>query len=54
VANEQDALRIDTPDSKVAVWVIPTDEEQVIADEMVALLFPDRAHLNGTNPRRDP
>lgn len=32
-ANQQDALRIEVPGSKVAVLVIPTDEEQVIAEE---------------------
>jgi len=37
-ANQRHALRIGAPESRVAVWVIPTDEEQVIADEAVALL----------------
>lgn len=32
-ANQQNALRIEVPASRVAVFVIPTDEEQVIADE---------------------
>ncbi len=30
--------RISTPDSRVAVWIVPTDEEAVIARDAVALL----------------
>lgn len=37
-SNEANALRIDAPSSSVAVYVIPTDEEQIIADEAFALL----------------
>lgn len=33
VANAANATRIEAPDAKVAVLVIPTDEEQVIAEE---------------------
>jgi acetate kinase len=43
-ANEAHALQISTPGSRVSVWVIPTDEEQVIARHTAALLAsgPDR------------
>jgi len=37
-ANLAHALRISTPGSRVSVWVIPTDEEQVIARHTAALL----------------
>jgi acetate kinase len=37
-ANAANALRIEAAGSKVAVLVIPTDEEQVIADEAVGVL----------------
>jgi len=37
-ANEAKAFRISTPDSRVAIHVIATDEEQVIADECYALV----------------
>lgn len=37
-ANAANATRIDAKDSKVGVFVIPTDEEQVIATEACALL----------------
>ena len=37
-ANHRHDLRISDPASAIAVWVIPTDEEQVIADEAMALL----------------
>ena len=37
-ANSSNARRIDAKDSKVGVFVIPTDEEQVIATEACALL----------------
>jgi acetate kinase len=38
VANDANALCIHAPDSRVDVFVIPTDEEQVIADEACMLL----------------
>jgi acetate kinase len=37
-ANVRGAGRIDAPDSRVAVWVIPTDEEGVIARHTVGIL----------------
>ena len=37
-ANQRNATRIDAPGGAVAVLVIPTDEEQVIADEACAFL----------------
>lgn len=37
-ANAANARRISTPASRVAVLVIPTDEEQVIADEALGLI----------------
>lgn len=37
-ANAQNAARIEASGSKVAVLVIPTDEEQVIAEEACAVL----------------
>ncbi len=37
-ANGCNAIRIETPSSKVAVFVIPTDEERVIADEACTVL----------------
>lgn len=41
-ANSAGATRIDAQDSKVGVFVIPTDEEQVIATEACALLKSSR------------
>ncbi len=41
-ANSASATRIDTQDSKVGIFVIPTDEEQVIATEACALLMSSR------------
>lgn len=41
-ANSANATRIDAQDSKVGVFVIPTDEEQVIATEACALLKSSR------------
>jgi len=38
-ANEAHTLQISTPGSRVSVWVIPTDEEQVIARHTAALLL---------------
>jgi acetate kinase len=37
-ANSKNATRIDTSKSRIAVLVIPTDEEQVIADEACSIL----------------
>lgn len=37
-ANGRDAECISLPDSRVGVWVIPTDEERVIASDCLALL----------------
>lgn len=37
-ANGRNAIRISTPTSRVAVHVIPTDEEQMIADECLSVL----------------
>jgi acetate kinase len=37
-ANARHATRIDVADSRIAVFVIPTDEEQVIAEETVSVL----------------
>ena len=37
-ANQVNATRISTNDSKVSVWVIPTDEEQVIARHTATVL----------------
>jgi acetate kinase len=47
-ANAAHAERIDSPSSRVAVLVIPTDEEQVIADEAMALLEPGLGDTGGT------
>lgn len=41
-ANERNALKISAPESRIAVYVIPTDEEQMIAEECVDLLRQDR------------
>lgn len=37
-ANEANAQRISAPQSRIAAFVIPTDEEQVIADETLSVL----------------
>ncbi|WP_105382221.1 acetate/propionate family kinase [Neorhizobium alkalisoli] len=37
-ANGKNAIKISTPTSRVAVHVIPTDEEQMIADECLSVL----------------
>jgi acetate kinase len=39
-ANKKHAARISTSDSKVSVWVIPTDEEKMIAQHTLKLLQP--------------
>ncbi|RWX81745.1 acetate/propionate family kinase [Neorhizobium lilium] len=36
-ANRQNALRISTPASRISIWVVPTDEEQMIAEECMSL-----------------
>jgi acetate kinase len=43
VANSQNAVRIEAAASTVAVLVIPTDEEQVIADEACSVFRPGKA-----------
>nr|WP_250809466.1 acetate/propionate family kinase [Neorhizobium tomejilense] len=37
-ANDSNALKISTPAARVAVYVIPTDEERMIAEECLAVL----------------
>jgi acetate kinase len=37
VANARNALKISTADSRVSAWVIPTDEERVLARHALAL-----------------
>jgi acetate kinase len=39
-ANDSNGPRISTADSRVSVWVIPTDEELMIAQHTLALLRP--------------
>jgi acetate kinase len=39
-ANENNGPRISTADSRVSVWVIPTDEERMIAQHTLALVGP--------------
>jgi acetate kinase len=41
VANEQSATQISTSNSQVSVWVIPTDEEKMIAQHTYTLLNAD-------------
>jgi acetate kinase len=50
VANETNALKISRPTSRVAVYVVPTDEELMIARHTLALLPPHRA-VNATHQR---
>ena len=38
IANEQQRTQISQPDSRVSVWVIPTDEEKMIAQHTYALI----------------
>ncbi len=42
-ANQAGALRIAAPDSRVGVWVIPTDEDLMIATDTLELIGPDAA-----------
>lgn len=37
-ANDSNALKISTPASRIAVYVLPTDEEQMIAEECLDVL----------------
>jgi acetate kinase len=37
-ANRAGGPRISTPDSRVSAWVIPTDEERMIAEHTLAVL----------------
>jgi acetate kinase len=39
-ANDSNGPRISAPDSGVSVWVIPTDEELMIAQHTLALVRP--------------
>jgi acetate kinase len=39
-ANVSGGPRISTPDSRVSVWVIPTNEELMIAQHTMALVRP--------------
>jgi acetate kinase len=39
-ANDSNGPRISTADSRVSVWVIPTDEELMIAQHTLALIRP--------------
>ncbi len=47
-ANARGDERISAPESRVSVWVIPTDEEQTIARQTIAVLGPGAAT---TSPR---
>ena len=42
-ANAAGGPRISTPDSAVSVWIIPTDEERMLAQHTLALLRPEIA-----------
>jgi acetate kinase len=48
-ANNTNAEVISKASSSIRALVIPTDEEQVIADEAVAILLADRQHKDGAN-----
>jgi acetate kinase len=41
-ANADNAMRIDAPQSRITLLVIPTDEEQTIADETLEVLQQSR------------
>ena len=43
-ANTSGGPRISAPDSGVSVWVIPTNEELMIAKHTLALVHPERGH----------
>lgn len=38
-ANEQNAFKISAPESRFAIYVMPTDEEQMIAEEALSVLY---------------
>ncbi|CCE10334.1 Acetate kinase (Acetokinase) [Bradyrhizobium sp. STM 3843] len=44
--NARAALKISRPDSRIPVYVIPTDEERMIAEHTVSLLWTARSHAN--------
>ena len=44
-ANTAQVSRISTEDSEVSVWVIPTDEEQIIASHTASLVANHRATI---------
>ncbi|MGJ4942326.1 acetate/propionate family kinase [Bradyrhizobium sp. HKCCYLS1011] len=44
--NARNALKISRPDSGIPVYVIPTDEERMIAEHTVSLLWTARSHAN--------
>ncbi len=46
-ANRAGGPRISTPDSKVSAWVIPTDEERMIAEHTLAVLRASRRSSSG-------
>jgi acetate kinase len=46
-ANRAGGPRISTPDSRVSAWVIPTDEERMIAEHTLALLQRSRSSQSG-------
>jgi acetate kinase len=48
-ANGRNGPRISTVDSKVSVWVIPTDEDLMIARHTLALIHPRRQALRTTD-----
>jgi len=37
-ANQRNALRISTSASRISIWVLPTDEEQMIAEECLSVM----------------
>ncbi|MBS0445863.1 MAG: acetate/propionate family kinase [Proteobacteria bacterium] len=50
-ANARHAECVSSPESRVIVLVVPTDEEQVIADEAIAVLGPFAGDYLSTNAR---
>jgi acetate kinase len=53
-ANWNRGPRISTPESRVSVWVIPTNEELMIARHTAALLGFDNGYLGSTSDGPDP
>jgi acetate kinase len=53
-ANWNRGPRISTPESRVSVWVIPTNEEVMIARHTAALLGFDNGYLGSTSDGPDP